>query len=121
MAQVRYIVHDVEESVSFYTSQLGFELEQQYGPAMAILGKDDLKLWLAGPPASASQPMPDGSEPQPGGWCRIVLTVPELASVVERLRDANVRFRNEIIEGPGGNQILCEDPSGNAIELFEPS
>jgi glyoxylase I family protein len=119
MAQVRYIVDDVDAAVAFYTGRLGFSLEQQYGPAMAILARDDLRLWVAGPGASASRPMPDGAQPVPGGWCRFVLTVNGLDDLVARLQADGVRFRNEIIEGPGGRQILCEDPAGNVVELFE--
>ena len=121
MAQVRYIVDDVDAAVAFYVSSLGFRLVVQYGPAMAIVEKDDLRLWLAGPRASASRPMPDGSRPAPGGWCRIVLTVDDLESLVARLREEGVAFRNDIIEGPGGRQILCGDPAGNVVELFEPA
>jgi len=121
MAQVRYIVNDVDAAVAFYTSRLGFALVQQFGPAMAILQREDLRLWLAGPPASASRPMPDGTRPAPGGWSRFVLTVEDLESLVEELRREGVRFRNEIVTGPGGRQILCEDPSGNPIELFQPA
>ncbi|MEO0981100.1 MAG: VOC family protein [Pseudomonadota bacterium] len=121
MAEVRYIVSDVEASIGFYTTHLGFELIQQFGPAMAILQRGDLKLWLAGPPASASKPMPDGEKPAPGGWARFVLTVDDLGALVDRLKTAGVAFRNEILEGPGGKQILCLDPSGNLIELFEPA
>lgn len=121
MAQVRYIVDDVEQAVSFYTAHLGFELEQQFGPAMAILRRGDLALWVAGPMASASRPMPDGAKPVPGGWCRIVVTVTDLEPLVADLRAAGVSFRNDIVAGPGGRQILCEDPSGNAIELFQPA
>ena len=120
MAHVRYIVHDVDASVAFYTTHLGFDLEQQFGPAMAILVRDDLRLWLAGPQASASRPMPDGAKPEPGGWGRFVLTVDDLESYIATLRDGGVTFKNEIVTGPGGSQILCEDPSGNVIELFEP-
>lgn len=120
MAQVRYIVDDVDEAVAFYTSQLGFHLEQQFGPAMAILQRDDLQLWVAGPMASASKPMPDGAKPAPGGWNRIVIAVEDLVGLVAKLRDSGVDFRNEIVSGPGGFQILCEDPSGNPIELFQP-
>lgn len=120
MASVRYIVRDVGEAVGFYTAGLGFTLKQQFGPAMAILVKDDLTLWVAGPMASASKPMPDGRVPEPGGWNRFVLQVEDLAGLVARLRAAGVPFRNEIIAGPGGRQILCEDPSGNVVELFEP-
>ncbi len=120
MASVRYLVKDVSEAVAFYTGNLGFELKQQFGPAMAILARGDLTLWLAGPPASASKPMPDGRKPEPGGWNRFVLEVDDLTSMVAKLRERGVKFRNEILEGPGGRQILGEDPSGNAIELFEP-
>jgi catechol 2,3-dioxygenase-like lactoylglutathione lyase family enzyme len=121
MAQFRYIVDEVDASVVFYTAQLGFALVAQYGPAMAILRKDDLDLWLAGPRASASQPMPNGTQPEPGGWNRMVVVVRDLAAVVEDMRAKGVAFRNEIIAGPGGQQILCEDPSGNPIELFQPA
>ncbi len=121
MVSVRYLVRDVELSIAFYTSHLGFALKQQFGPAMAILTRGDLSLWLAGPMASAARPMPDGRTPEPGGWNRIVLDVHDLPAIVTEMREAGVRFRNEIVEGPGGRQILCEDPSGNVIELFEPS
>ncbi len=121
MARIRYIVNDVDEAISFYTARLGFELEQQFGPAMAILVHEDLTLWLAGPKASASRPMPDGAQPVPGGWSRFVLTVADLDSLVSQLKADGVTFRNDIVEGPGGKQILCEDPSGNVVELFEPA
>ena len=121
MAQIRYIVNDVEEAIGFYVERLGFELEQQFGPAMAILAHEDLRLWLAGPKASASRPMPDGDKPVPGGWSRFVLTVSDLESLVMQLKADGVRFRNDIVVGPGGRQILCEDPSGNVVELFEPA
>ena len=121
MATVRYIVRDVGEAVQFYTQRLGFTLRQQFGPAMAILTRDDLSLWLAGPAASASQPMPDGRKPEPGGWCRFVLPVADIAALVATLRQNGVTFRSDIVEGPGGKQILCEDPSGNVIELFQPA
>jgi catechol 2,3-dioxygenase-like lactoylglutathione lyase family enzyme len=120
MATVRYLVNDVSESVKFYTEALGFELVQQFGPAMAITKKNDLTLWLAGPGASAAQPMPDGRKPQPGGWNRFVVEVSDLQSLVSGLKSKNIKFRNEILSGPGGSQILCEDPSGNVIELFQP-
>ena len=119
MAQVRYIVHDVSAAVAFYTTHLGFAVVQQFGPAMAILKKDDLTLWVAGPAASASKPMPDGTVPSPGGWNRFVLEVPDLAALVASMKAAGVPFRNEIVTGPGGKQILCLDPSGNVVELFE--
>jgi glyoxylase I family protein len=121
MARVRYIVDDVSDAIAFYVSKLGFELEQQFGPAFAILVHGDLTLWLAGPNASASRPMPDGARPSPGGWSRFVLIVDDLESRVSILTDDGVRFRNDIVEGPGGKQILCEDPSGNVVELFQPA
>ena len=120
MAQVRYMVDDVDASVAFYRDRMDFTLVQQYGPAMAILERGDLQLWLAGPASSAAKPMPDGAKPQPGGWCRIVLTVPDLDAVMAALRADGVAFRNEVVAGPGGRQVLCEDPSGNPIELFQP-
>jgi len=121
MAHVRYIVDDVKKAVEFYVSRLGFELENQFGSAMAILHKDDLTLWVAGPKASASRPMPDGSTPVPGGWSRFVVTVADLEAEVARLQLDGVQFKNEIVEGPGGKQILCLDPSGNVVELFQPA
>lgn len=121
MAQVRYIVHDVAAAVAFYQTHLGFNLVQQFGPAMAILKKDDLTLWVAGPAASASKPMPDGTVPAPGGWNRFVLEVPDLAGQVAAMKATGVSFRNEIVAGPGGKQILVLDPSGNVVELFEPA
>ncbi len=120
MAQFRYIVTDVDQAVAFYTSHLGFRIEKNYLPAMAILRREDLELWLAGPMASASKPMPDGAQLESGGWNRIVITTGDLAELVGKLRDDGVEFRNEILAGPGGSQILCEDPSGNPIELFQP-
>lgn len=120
MATARYLVKDVETSIAFYTHHLGFTLKRQFGPNMAILGRDDLTLWLAGPNASAARPMPDGRVPQPGGWNRFVLEVKDLAATVARLKENGAHFRNEIVAGPGGRQILAEDPSGNVIELFEP-
>ncbi len=119
-AVVRYLVGDVDEAVAFYTERLGFELEQRMGPAFAIVARDGLDLWLSGPQTSAAQPMPDGRQPGPGGWNRLVLTFDDLERVVGELRDAGARFRNEIVTGPGGKQILLEDPAGNAVELFQP-
>ena len=121
MAQMRYIVDDVDNAVNFYTTHLGFELERQYGSAMAIITRDDLELWLAGPKASASKPMPDGAQPAPGGWARFVLAVDDLETTVKQLRANGVALRNEITEGPGGKQVLCADPAGNVIELFQPA
>jgi len=119
MATVRYMVKDVEQSIGFYTQHLGFKLEQQMGPAFAIVAKGDLELWLSGPQTSAARPMPDGRQPEPGGWNRFVIEVENLPALVSRMIQAGVRFRNEIISGPGGQQILAEDPSGNPIELFQ--
>ena len=121
MAAVRYLVKDVQKSIQFYTESLSFKLEQQFGPAMAIVSKGDFTLWLAGPVSSAAQPMPDGRKPEPGGWNRFVLEVDNLADLVSALKGQKVHFRNEITKGPGGSQILCEDPSGNVIELFQPA
>lgn len=121
MVSVRYVVRDLEPAVQFYTRSLGFELEQQFGPAMAILKQGDLQLWLAGPASSAAKAMPDGALPAPGGWNRFVLRVNDLGSLVAELRSKGVKFRNEILKGPGGQQILCEDPSGNVVELFQPA
>jgi predicted enzyme related to lactoylglutathione lyase len=121
MITVRYLVKDVETSIQFYTNALGFDLEQQFGPAMAIVSKGDLTLWLAGPPSSAAQAMPDGQKPVPGGWNRFVLQVEDLNHLVGELKSQGTHFRNEIVKGPGGSQILCEDPSGNVIELFQPA
>jgi catechol 2,3-dioxygenase-like lactoylglutathione lyase family enzyme len=120
MAAVRYIVSDVDAAVAFYSTLLEFELVEQFGLAMAIMRRDDLTLWLAGPVSSAARPMPDGRQPVPGGWNRIVIDVADIERSVERLRASGIRLRNEIVTGPGGRQILVEDPSGNAIELFQP-
>jgi catechol 2,3-dioxygenase-like lactoylglutathione lyase family enzyme len=120
MATMRYIVSDVAVATAFYVDRLGFDLVQAYGPAMAIVRHGDLTLWLAGPVASASRPMPDGRQPEPGGWNRIVIETHALQALVASLRAAGVPFRNEIIGGPGGRQTLCEDPSGNVVELFQP-
>ncbi len=120
MAHVRYIVDDVSDAVAFYVSKLGFELEQQFGPAMAILVHGDLTLWVAGPRSSAGMPMADGASPSPGGWSRFVLVIDDLESYVSKLKDDGVEFRNDIVDGgQGRKQTLCVDPSGNVIELFE--
>jgi catechol 2,3-dioxygenase-like lactoylglutathione lyase family enzyme len=120
MARVRYMVDDVDDAVEFYVSMLGFELDQQFGPAIAILNHGDLELVVAGPQTSAARPMSDGAKPRPGGgWSRFVLTVEDLESVVSGLRDKGVRFLNDIVEQGGRKQILCADPSGNVIELFQ--
>ncbi len=123
MASVRYFVHDVDAAVAFYTERLGFVLRQQYGPAMArILDRADLTLWVAGPMASAARPMPDGRQPEPGGWSRFVLEMADLPALTATLKAAGVPFRNEIVvKGRAAGRSFCEDPSGNAIELFEPA
>ncbi len=119
MATVRYLVNDVPRAVSFYVERLGFDVEQQMLPAFARVHRADLTLWLAGPASSAARPMPDGRQPEPGGWNRFVIEVDDLAAVVATLRETDATFRNEIVSGPGGKQILVEDPDGNPIELFE--
>ena len=121
VATVRYLVHDVTAATAFYVDRLGFELIRAYGPAMAIVRRGDLSLWLAGPMASAARPMPDGRQPEPGGWNRIVVETDDLERLVSGLERAGVRFRNEIVTGPGGRQILCDDPTGNPVELFQPA
>jgi catechol 2,3-dioxygenase-like lactoylglutathione lyase family enzyme len=119
MPTVRYIVDDVEKAVAFYVGRLGFSERERFGPAMAIVERAGLTLWLAGPAASASRPMPDGRRPEPGGWNRLVLEVDDIDAMVDHLREAKSVFRNQVISGPGGRQILLEDPSGNPIELFQ--
>lgn len=121
MATIRYLVHDVERSIAFYTHSLGFTLEQQMSPAFAKVSRDDLILWLAGPQSSAARPMPDGRRPESGGWNRLVLQVKDLPTRVSELKRAGIRFRSDIVVGPGGKQILLEDPDGNPVELFEPA
>ncbi len=120
MVAVRYIVHNVDSAVAFYRDHFGFKLEQQFGAAMAIMEHEELRLWLAGPGASASRPMPDGRKPEPGGWNRFVIELDDLEGKIAELRQVGVKFRNDIVVGPGGKQILCEDPSGNVVELFQP-
>jgi catechol 2,3-dioxygenase-like lactoylglutathione lyase family enzyme len=121
MAVARYLVDDVDAAAAFYTGKLGFTLKQQMGPAFAIVSRDDLLLWLSGPQSSAARPMPDGRRPEPGGWNRLVLEVDDLEPKVEELKKAGLSFRNEIVTGPGGKQILLEDPAGNVVELFQPA
>lgn len=118
---MRYIVEDVEEAIDFYTRHLGFGVELNPAPGFAVLSRGDLRLLLNAPGAGgAGQAMPDGRRPEPGGWNRIQLEVRDLAGEAERMRDAGARFRNEIVSGRGGKQVLLEDPSGNCVELFEP-
>ena len=121
MASVRYMVDDVDEAIAFYTNFLGFELISHPGPPFADVKRGNLRLLLAGPESSAGRPMPDGTKPGPGGWNRIHLIVDDLGAEVTRLRDAGAQFRNDMVEGPGGKQILLLDPSGNVVELFQPA
>jgi catechol 2,3-dioxygenase-like lactoylglutathione lyase family enzyme len=121
MATVRYLVNDVETSIEFYRKHFGFTLTQQMGTAFALITKGDLNIWLSGPQTSAARPMPDGRKPESGGWNRFVIEVDDIEALVSAMKNNNVHFRNEIISGPGGKQILAEDPSGNPIEIFEPA
>jgi catechol 2,3-dioxygenase-like lactoylglutathione lyase family enzyme len=120
MVSVRYMVDDVEASVAFYTKFLGFEVLNQF-PPFADVARGKLRLLLSGPASSAGRPMPDGARPVPGGWNRIHLIVEDIEAEVGRLRNAGAPFRNDIVEGPGGKQILLQDPSGNLVELFQPA
>ena len=117
---VRYMVDDVEAAIAFYTTYLNFTIISKTLPAFADVACGDLRLLLSGPTSSAGRPMPDGRRPGPGGWNRIHLIVEDLGAEVARLRVAGVSFRNDIVTGPGGSQILLDDPSGNPIELFQP-
>lgn len=121
--QVRYIVHDVDAAIAFYCQQLGFREVMHPAPPFAMLSRGDLRLVLSAPNPSAGggQPMPDGRRQEPGGWNRFAIEVEDLESTVARLRQAGARFRNDIVSGVGGKQILLEDPSGNPIELFQPT
>jgi catechol 2,3-dioxygenase-like lactoylglutathione lyase family enzyme len=121
LINVRYMVDDVEKSIDFYTTHFGFTLRSSAAPAFADVVRGNLRLLLSGPKSSAGRPMPDGRTPGPGGWNRIHFIVEDIAADVERLRAAGLTFRNDIISGPGGQQILLEDPSGNPIELFQPA
>ena len=118
---VRYMVTDVETAVAWYTSNFGFTLLSNHAPAFADVTRGALRLLLSGPTSSAGRPMPDGTHPTPGGWNRIHLIVDDLAAEVARLRAAGVQFRNDVVTGLGGSQILVVDPSGNLVELFEPA
>jgi catechol 2,3-dioxygenase-like lactoylglutathione lyase family enzyme len=121
MVNVRYMVNDVDASVEFYTKHLGFTLRMSAAPAFADVLRGRLRLLLSGPTSSAGRPMPDGTKPAPGGWNRIHILVDDIAAEVDRLRGAGLTFRNDIVSGPGGKQILLEDPSGNVVELFQPA
>jgi len=121
LVSVRYIVDDVEASMAFYTTHLGFSVLTSALPAFADVARGDLRLLLSGPKSSAGRTLPDGRQPAPGGWNRIHLIVEDLASEVERLRNAGLSFRSDIVTGPGGSQIVLDDPSGNPVELFQPA
>lgn len=118
MATVRYLVHDVDAALPFYEA-LGFALAERWGPPFAIVRRGDLDLWLSGPGTSASRPLPGGAQPEPGGWSRLVLEVDDLDEALALLETKGARFRSAPVEGPGGRQVLAEDPSGNPVELFE--
>jgi predicted enzyme related to lactoylglutathione lyase len=121
LVSVRYMVDDVESAVAFYTTHFGFTLRTSAAPAFADVVRGNLRLLLSGPTSSAGRSMPDGRTPEPGGWNRIHFIVEDIGAEIERLRAAGVNFRNDIVSGPGGQQILAEDPAGNAIELFQPA
>ena len=121
LVNVRYMVDDVEAAIDFYTTHFAFELRTSAAPAFADVTRGNLRLLLSGPKSSAGRPMPDGRVPEPGGWNRIHFIDDDLATEVERLRGAGVMFRNVVVSGPGGQQILLEDPAGNPIELFQPA
>jgi catechol 2,3-dioxygenase-like lactoylglutathione lyase family enzyme len=121
LVSVPYMVNDVQEAIDFYTRHFGFELCSSAASAFADVVRGRLRLLLAGPDSSAGRPMPDGRKPAPGGWNRIHFIVEDIASEVRRLKEAGVSFRNEIVTGPGGQQIVLEDPSGSPVELFQPA
>ena len=121
MAQVRYLVSDVDAAVQFYVDLLGFAVKQRMGPPFAMVSRGDLTLWLSGPRSSAARPMPDGRQPAPGGWNRLVVEMDDIAATVTALKSKGVQFRNEILTGVGGKQIVLDDPSGNPVELFQPT
>ncbi len=121
IVSVRYMVDDVERAVAFYTEHFGFEVRTSAAPAFADVVRGGLRLLLSGPKSSAGRPMPDGRTPEPGGWNRIHFIVDDIDAEVAKLRDGGIAFRNDIISGPGGRQILLEDPAGNPIELFQPA
>jgi catechol 2,3-dioxygenase-like lactoylglutathione lyase family enzyme len=120
LVSVRYLVDDVQTSLDFYTTHFGFTVLSHPGPPFADVVRGHLRLLLSGPASSAARPMPDGRQPEPGGWNRIHLIVDDIDAEVDRLRAAGVPFRNDVISGPGGRQVVLDDPSGNPIELFQP-
>lgn len=121
MAAIRYLVDDVDAALAFYTGVLGFELVERWGPPFGIVRRGDLVLWLSGPGSSAARPLTDGSQPSPGGWNRLIIETDDLLTLVEKLKRSAAHFRSGIVTGPGGKQILVDDPSGNAVELFQPN
>lgn len=121
LAVVRYLVADVDVAIAFYTGTLGFELVEKWGPPFAMVKRGDLTLWLSAPGSSAARPLADGSRPVPGGWNRFVLETNDLVALVEKVERSGARLRSGIVTGPGGKQVLVDDPSGNPVELFEPS
>ena len=121
MVSVRYMVDDVEAALAFYTRVLDFEVLTSFPPAFADVARGNLRLLLSGPASSAGRPMPNGAKPGPGGWNRIHLIVDDVDREVARLRAAGARFRNDVLSGPGGKQVLLQDPSGNVVELFQPA
>jgi catechol 2,3-dioxygenase-like lactoylglutathione lyase family enzyme len=121
IVNVRYMVDDVDKAIAFYTKLLDFEVLTSFPPAFADVKRGNLRLLLSGPSSSAGRPMPDGAKPGPGGWNRIHLLVDDIEAEVARLRDAGAAFRNDVVSGPGGKQILLQDPSGNFVELFQPA
>jgi len=121
VAAVRYLVDDVDRAVSFYTTRLGFTLDERWGKAFAKVSREGTTLWLSGPESSAARPMPDGRVPGPGGWNRVVVPVTDLEAWVAAMKTEGAVFRNDIVTGPGGKQILVEDGCGNVVELFQPA
>ena len=119
--EVRYLVDDVDAAADFYLTHLGFSEAENWGAPFRLLARGELRLWVSGPGSSAARPMPDGAEPAPGGWNRFVIEVDDIEIEVARLRAAGVRFRNDIVTGPGGKQVVIEDPAGNPVELFQPA
>jgi catechol 2,3-dioxygenase-like lactoylglutathione lyase family enzyme len=121
LVSVRYLVDDVDTSLAFYTENFGFEVRTNFAPAFADVVRGNLRLLLSGPSSSAGREMPDGAKPGPGGWNRIHLIVTDIDAEVARLRERGVRFRSDVVKGPGGQQIVLDDPSGNPVELFQPA